>query len=113
MIEADLKASLDAGLPDINGRVYPLVMPQDTAKNSVTYRILSSSEDTCMAGGVYGHRVHAQVDVWANSYLECVAMANLVSTALHADFTVSGLFTVDIYEDYTLRYRRVVDFRIL
>ena len=113
MIEADLKTVLDAGFPELNGRVYPMVMPQDTEENSLTYRFLSQSEDTCMEGDVYDKRRHVQIDVWAKTYLEAVNMSETLSTVLHADFKISGLFVVDIYEDYTLRYRRVVDFRLL
>ena len=112
-IEVDLKTALDTGFPELSGRVYPLIMPQDTSENSLTYRFLSQSEDTCMEGGVYNIRRHAQIDVWAETYAECIAMSDKVATTLHSSFDISGLFVVDIYEDYTLRYRRVVDFRIL
>ena len=113
MIEVDLKVALDAGFPELSGRVYPMIMPQDTKENSLTYRFLSQSEDSCMEGGVYNKRRHVQIDVWANTYLECITLSEKVSTVLRANFNISGLFVVDIYEDYTLRYRRVVDFRIL
>ena len=113
MIEQDIYTSLNTAFPELEGRIYPLVMPQDTSKNSLTYRFLSQSEDTCMEGGVYDKRRHVQIDVWAETYLESINMAEKVATTLHTDFNISGLFTVDIYEDYTLRYRRVVDFRIL
>jgi len=113
MIEAELKIALDAGFPALGGRIYPMIMPQDTEENSLTYRFMSQSEDTCMEGGVYNKRRHVQIDVWAKTYLEVVNLSEKLSTVLHANFKISGLFSVDIYEDYTLKYRRVVDFRIL
>lgn len=112
-METLLYTALSDGIPELDNRVYPLVLPQDTVSNSLTYRMLSQSEETCMGADIYGIRRHAQIDIWANSYPECVALSEKVSDVLHSNFDISGLFTVDIYEDYTLQFRRVVDFRIL
>lgn len=112
-IEADLYTALNAGFPELGGRIYPLVMPQDTEQNCLTYRFLSQSEDSCLEGEVYTKRRHVQIDVWASSYLDSITLSEKVSTVLRANFKISGLFSADIYENYTLKFRRVVDFRIL
>jgi len=108
-----LHSALDSGVTEVDGRVYPLIMPQDTRENSLTYRVLASSEKVCLQGNVYGNSNHFQIDVWAKTYSECVEISDKVRTVLHDNFNISGLFITDIYEDYTLKYRRVVDFRIL
>lgn len=113
MIEETLFTALNTGFPELGGRIYPLVMPQDTQKNSLTYRILADSEETCMEGNVFNNKIHVQIDVWADTYLNSIALSKKLSTVLHASFNISGLFSTDIYEDYTLKYRRVNDFRIL
>lgn len=112
-VEADIFTALNTGFPELGGRIYPMVMPQDTNENCLTYRILAGSEDTCMGGEVYDTRYHVQVDVWADTYANSIALSTKVSTVLRTSFKISGLFAVDIYENYTLKFRRVVDFRIL
>lgn len=112
-LREDLKTVLTDGVPVVSGRVYPLIMPIDTKKNSIVYTIIGDVENTGLGGTKCYSNMAIQVDVYAVTYAE--ALQNKVSAiaALREAFNVADLSTYELYEDITVKYRQVIDFRLL
>lgn len=111
-LRQDLKAVMTAGVPLVEGRVFPLTMPQDTKKNSIVYAIVGDLENTGLCGVKVTSMVAVQVDVFAQTYGESVNIMNEAVAALHGSFNVANLSTYEMYEDITLKYRQIIDFQL-
>jgi len=111
-IRAEINKVLHAGLPDLNGRVYPIILPQDTTENAVVYRVINESENTCVEGNAYSTRCTIQIDVLCHTLSQSVDVMHKVKTLIKNNFNVNGLNTYETYEDHTLKYRQIIDFNI-
>ncbi len=112
-IRVQLHNALNDGVPEVGTRVYPLILVQDTKENAIVYTMIGNIERTgvsCNAPLFMNHNV--QVDVFCKTYAEMVAIGKKTLEALRAAFKISGVMTYELYEEHTLKYRMVIDFRL-
>ena len=105
------KALVD-GIPEVDKRVYPIIMPQDTKKNSIVYTFIGKNDMTGVCGVPAVTDNMVQIDVFAHTYAQSVELKTKVEKILRDTFTVSGLSNYEMYEDITVKYRQILDFQI-
>ena len=109
----ELHAALVAGLPDVQGRVYPLIMPQDTKKNSVVYRMIAKHDTTGITCTIpISTRFGFQIDVFAHTYGQGVDLMDKIESILRTEFLMFTPFRYEDYQNITLKYRQVLDVQI-
>ena len=113
MIEADLFSYLETNVASVNGRVYPLVMPQDCKKPALVYTVVNDGDEQSLSGCVVSSQTRFQVDVYAEAYLESVTVKNEVKEALYlfGHYPVD-LNTRDAFEHEEELFRQIVDFKL-
>lgn len=111
-LRTSLRDTLVAGVPSVSNRVYPLIMPQDTQKNSIVYSIVGDLENTGLCGVKVTSDVTAQVDIFAKTYADSISLKDDAVTALRGAFYVADLTTFEMYEDITLKYRQIISFTL-
>lgn len=85
MLETGLVALLNssAAVTAINGgRIYPLLIPANSALPCVTYQLISTVPEYCNDGPTGFTKSRIQVDTWANDYLDAKNLANAVRQTL-------------------------------
>lgn len=112
-LREDLYTVLSQGVVAVSQRVYPLIMPQDTQKASIVYTIIGDYENASIGGTVCTEDISIQVDAYGKTYAESLQIKEQAIAALRTYFNVSGLMTVEMYEDITLKYRQIISFRLL
>ena len=112
-IEEKIYSALNTGVTLVEGRVYPLEMPQDTKRDSVVYRVMSGIDMDGVCGDTYANEIQAQVDVYAKSYKSSLAIKDQVRTSIKDNFNVQSFLYVNIYEPITLKYRQACSIVIL
>jgi hypothetical protein len=109
----ELHAALVNGVPEVQARVFPLIMPQDTKKNSIVYRVIAVSNITGLTCTTPIHsRYGFQIDIFAHTYAESVAILNKVQEVLRDKFLVFNPFTFEDYANITLKYKQILDVQI-
>jgi len=111
-VEELVHEALTAEVHIVNGRVYPIIMPQDTKKVSVVYSVITNFDRDCMLGDTFRNEVHLQVDVFAPTFKESLAARDQVKYAMKKAFKVYDFFTTSLFEPITTKYRQVCDMRI-
>ena len=112
-IETELYTALKQGLPQIEDRIYPLVMPQDTKHDAVTFSFFSKRPRGSLGGCTWGEDSNVQIDIFCKDYIDSVKLSDEVIKVLKDSFTVSNLSTMDVFAKHTLKFRRIIDFKIL
>jgi len=80
------KLSTTSGITALcSTRIYPIDLPQDTTLPAVTYQIISAVIESNHGETVVSSLAHAvyQIDAWAATYAEAVALARQIHLALH------------------------------
>lgn len=111
-LRVDIKNALKAGVPSVQGRVYPLIMPQDTKKAAIVYAVVNDYGNTGLCGVVATSDITIQVDVYGKTYAESITAMDEAVAALRAGFNVANLSTYEMYEDITLKYRQIISFTL-
>jgi len=110
MIRKEIHKQLTAHIPELEGRVFPLIMPQDTKKTSVVYRIIGSQDTTGLSCTTPIDTISGvQLDIFAHTYEESVDMLNKVLSVLRTEFISSNVNTYEDYANITLKYRQIID----
>ena len=113
MIESALFFYLQAKVPSVGGRVYPLVMPQDCKKPALVYTVVNDSDNRGLDGCVGSCNTRFQVDVYAKSYLQAKDIKNEVKNALYLfDHYPEVLNSRDGYEEDRELFRQIIDFTL-
>ena len=106
----ELYKALKDGIPEVQGRVYPLIMPQDTKKNSIVYRVIGTADTTGVTCNIpVNTRWAVQIDVFAHTYQESVDIAAKVADVLRANFLAFNIMAYDDYANITVKYRQIID----
>lgn len=124
MIEAELRDHLAANVPAIDGRIYPVLLPQDPTYPALTYQLISDPRGHTHDGpdGLVDARY--QITTWSRVYADVKDTTNAVRLALDGFKGVWGPFFVglifhdggvDLYDpdvevhhnatDYIIRYQ--------
>lgn len=96
----------------INGRIYPLVAPQNVAKPYMTYRVITGLKLQCMSGTIYQGDFRFQIDVWGLTYSNVKAISEAVKNALVGFMDSNNINITDDYESETQLFRQIIDFKI-
>ncbi len=110
MMREELYTALSVGVPSVEGRVFPLTMPQDTNKSCVVYKILSNYDTTGIScTQPINTRFFVQVDVLAKTYAESASLMEEVKQVLRDNFLAFGITSYEDYLNITLKYRQIID----
>lgn len=115
MIESDLVTHLkaDTALTAlVSTRIYPMVAPQNVVKPYIAYQVISDNSNQCVGGTVYQSDVRFQLDCWSTKYSEVKAIKTAVINAITGFKSSSNISVMDDYEDETLLYRQMIDFKL-
>jgi hypothetical protein len=98
----------------VNGRVFPVMIPQGETIPSVTYQRISSVHEHTLQGYAHVENPRIQVDCWAETYNEAKSLFYAVKMAIFASplLTATLISDEDIFEDGALIYRVSGDFSI-
>lgn len=93
-------------------RIYPSVLPQQTAYPALTYVRVSCNYENDFQGSCTLENPVLAVDVWAGTYKQAKELAKNVQDAISSasDFKSIRIGMSDFYEDETSIYRITMDF---
>lgn len=116
LLEEDIREALAGASPALTaaeGRVYPLLAPQNERElPRITYTFISSDPVYSLQGSSGLDAVRVQLDCWAASYLEAHSLARQVRTVMEtASFKGRFLTSFSTYEPEVKLYRVSTDFR--
>jgi len=104
---------LNDGLPDLNGKIYPLTVPQDTKADAVIYKVIGTVDTTGITCNTpVTTRFGVQIDVLTSDYGEGTDIADSIRTLLREEFITSNNFNFESYENITKKYRQVIDIHL-
>lgn len=111
MIEMDLFSHLSTNVTQVAGRVYPLVMPQDSPVPSIVFTIANAQDRQSISDGRYGFEMRVQIDVYTKSYESAKEIRDAVQSAMYG-FThyPHGFSARDLYESETKLFRQLIEF---
>ena len=115
MIESDLVAHLKANTALtalVSTRIYPMTAPQNVVKPYITYQVISDNSNQCVGGAVYQSDTRFQLDCWSTKYSEVKAIKTAVVNAILGFKSSNSISVMDDYEDETLLYRQMIDFKL-
>ena len=97
-------------------RIYPILMPQDSAVPTITFTRVSAERELTMsdAGGNGVDRSRIRVTSWGKTLAETQALAEQIRQAMYAATTFEALqvFEADDFESDTLLYSTVTDYSV-
>jgi hypothetical protein len=124
-----IEATLNTRLLEFSGlaalvsdRIYPNVKPEDAAQPSVTFRNVTSPRSSAMGVDVEVVKARFQIDVWALTYDEAIAVRDQVQAAVRRwrntspgsvvqdTFILNG--GTDLYEADTKQQHIAIDIEI-
>lgn len=110
MIETEL---FDTLTDLVDGRCYPLVMPQNPVLPALVYTRQSSDPQYRLEGGASLNQVRIEVDCYADTYTDAKALSESVRLAMEAaSYKGTLIFDSDFYEPEVKLYRVVMDFYV-
>lgn len=119
MLESKLYTALSGSTKitvtsSVSTRIYPLIVPQESAMPAITYARVSGGQQNDLTGysGLENPRI--QIDCWATSYKEIKTIAENVHAVLYAATTFKAILVsdMDFYESDVELYRESMDFKI-
>lgn len=121
-IEAALYALLTGESPSIaGGRIYPVVLPEQTAYPAVTYERVSGERGYVLRGATGTARPRFRIHVWSTSYDQTLSIADEIRLLINDYQGVVGSVDImdvklesenDLYEDDTGLHHKVLDYFI-
>lgn len=119
MLESKLYTALSGSskitvTSSISTRIYPLIVPQQSALPAITYARISGGQENNLSGYSSMENPRIQIDCWALTYKEVKTIAENVHTVLNTTTTFSAVLIsdMDFYEDDVELYRESMDFKI-
>lgn len=106
----------------VGTRIYPLILPQDAILPAITYARVSTERESAFVTDPGLSTARIQVDIWATSALNGMAISEKVRVALHRYRGTITSVTIEeshidneilMYEPETEIYHIVLDFSIL
>jgi len=102
-----------SAIPTLADNVFPLAMPQDTKTNSVCYSFVSNRDTTGVTCNIpVTSKYLVQIDIFANTYAQSVALLDAVKTALRENFIASNVTSFETYENITIKYRQILTIQL-
>ena len=115
-MEQSLYSLLSNSVLSVEGRVYPLIMPQNCPKPALVYHVINKRDESSMSGWCEedeSTKYRVQLDVYSEHYAEQKAIAKEVKTALKSfEFGVKEITSRDLFEADTELYRELIEFKI-
>ena len=109
----ELHKALVDNIPEVGGRVYPIIMPQDTQHKCIVYRVIGNHDTTGITCTTpISTRYAVQIDVFAKTYSESVDLMQQVADVLRANFLIFNLSSYEDFANITVKYRQIIDFQI-
>jgi hypothetical protein len=96
----------------ISGRVSPLVAPQDIITPYITYRVITGMKIQCLGGEIFQGDYRMQLDCYSTTYVNVKAVSQAVKACLIGFMSSSEINIIDDYDDETLLFKQVIDFKI-
>lgn len=115
MTESDLVAHLKADTTLntlVNGRIYPLIAPQNVARPYITYQVVAGRRLQCLKGNIYQGDFRFQIDVWGLTYSSVKAISEAVKNCLVGFLDSNNINIMDGHESETQLFRQIIDFKI-
>lgn len=119
MLEIKLYTALSGStkitvLSSVSTRIYPLIVPQESAMPAITYARISGGQQNDLFGYSNLENPRIQIDCWAKTYKEVKTIAENVHAVLYADTTFKAILVsdMDFYESDVELYRESMDFKI-
>ena len=119
MLEIKLYTALSGStkitvLSSVSTRIYPLIVPQESAMPAITYARVSGGQQNDLSGYSNIENPRIQIDCWATSYKEIKTIAENVHAVLYAATTFKAILVsdMDLYESDVELYRETMDFKI-
>lgn len=108
----DLISQLSVEVEGVSGRVYALVMPQDTQTPALVITVITDIDMQSINNPLpWSSELKLQVDCYADSYKEAKEILSAVKTALYDfEYYPYGLTARDIYEKDTQLHRQLIEF---
>ena len=101
---------LSDNVPEVGGRVYPLIMPQDTKHNCIVYRVIGTADAMSISCPDPLYTKHmVQLDLFAHTYAQSVELLDKVASVLRHKFHASNLMTYEDYANITVKYRQIIN----
>jgi hypothetical protein len=101
-------------LRTVADRVYPIIMPQNTTLDAITYQVIDSVPENSLDGyaGLKNSRI--QVDVWSATYAGSKALAKRVHNVINESDVITAIMISEneLYETETQDYRVSMDFSV-
>ena len=119
MLESKLYTALSGStkitvLSSVSTRIYPLIVPQQSAFPVITYARISGGQQNDLFGysGIENPRI--QIDCWAETYKEIKTIAENVHSVLSTVTTFRAILIsdMDFYENDVELYRESMDFKM-
>jgi len=100
--------------PLLQGRIYPLIIPQNTQMPAAVYTVINNRDDQCTTTGqAYKSVQRFQIDIYANTYKEVQQITTAVKSALYSfpnvPFEISNR---DGFETDSELFRQIIEFKI-
>ncbi|MFM0315963.1 DUF3168 domain-containing protein [Paraburkholderia nemoris] len=110
-IDTIVRTSLD---PLVDERVFPDVAPPKTVRPYITYQGVGGQDETSFDGANEQQNSRVQVNVWADTRVECTAVMQQVRQALTAAPVLGTPIGAPVsgYEEDTHYYGSRLDFSI-
>lgn len=98
----------------VSTRIYPLLMPQNTAMPCVVYQRISSVPVTSINGDSGLDSVRIQVSCWAGTFAGAKGLASAVRSAVDGSSLLKSvtLMEMDDIDNETRNFRSMIDFSI-
>lgn len=96
----------------VNGRIYPMVAPQNVAKPYITYMVVSGLRLQCLGGEIYQGSYRMQMDCFSTTYGNAKAISEAVKNCLVGFMDSNNIDIRDGYDNETQLFRQLIDFNI-
>jgi hypothetical protein len=114
MIETDIYNHLKEQVVGVDGRVYPLIMPQNCLKPALVYTVVNSRDHIELSGCMGGREVLVQIDIYAPKYIDMKNVMEETKKTLHNfKYPPMSLISRDLFEEDTELYRGLIEFKFL
>lgn len=98
----------------IDGRIYPLLMPQDSAMPAVIYTVVNNRElQSINYREAYGFDIRIQIDCYSKSFSEVLSVKEAVRSAMHEfKYKAHDFNSRTLYEPEAKLHRQLIEFYI-
>lgn len=114
-----IAARLEAAVPLVSSRIYPLLVPQGKELPALTYQVIDSTSPQQFSGSTNLDNPRIQINSWARTLTEATQVAQQVRDALdgHIDATMGATFLNEgdlppaedrrgIHQDFSIWFER-------